>query len=102
MPNTSSAKKALKQDRSRAAANNRQRTALKRALKVVKLESLSATVSLIDKAVKNHLLHRNTAARMKAGLSKTVGVATTKRAGTGVAAKATAKKATAKKTAATK
>lgn len=102
MPNTSSAKKALKQDRSRAVANNRQRTALKRALKVAGLESVSATVSLIDKAVKNHLLHRNTAARMKAGLSKTVGVATAKRPGAGVTAKATSKKPAAKKSAKTK
>jgi len=97
MPNTSSAKKALKQDRARGARNTKQRTTLKRAIKAAKLETVSATVSLIDKAVKNHLLHRNTAARMKSQLSQSVGVATAKRPGAGTAAtKKTTKKAATK------
>ncbi len=94
MPLTSSAIKALRQDRARAIRNNRQRTALKRALKVVTLDSVSATVSLIDKAVKNHLMHANKAARLKSHLAKTVGIATSKRPGAGATA---AKKATAVK-----
>lgn len=79
MPNTSSAKKALLQDRRRATENARARTALKRSLKTVTKETLSATVSLIDKAVKVNLIHRHKAARLKSQLAKTVGIATAKR-----------------------
>jgi len=87
MPNTSSAKKALLQDRRRAAENARARTALKRSLKTVTKDTLSATVSLIDKAVKINLIHRHKAARLKSQLAKTVGVATAKRPGATAASK---------------
>lgn len=92
MPITSSAIKALRQDRSRAIRNDRQRQTLKRALKTVNVETLSATVSLIDKAVKNHLMHANRAARIKSQLAKRVGVATAKRPGAGASPAATKSK----------
>lgn len=103
MPNTSSAKKALLQDRRRAIENARARTALKRSLKAVSTETLSATVSLVDKAVKLNLIHRHKAARIKSQLAKTIGIATSKRPSAGATstpAKATkTAKAPAKKTA---
>ena len=88
MPNTSSAKKALLQDRRRSIENARVRTALKRSLKTVTTETLSQTVSAIDKAVKHHLIHRNKAARLKSQLAKSIGVATAKRPGAGTVTKA--------------
>ncbi|MBI2589835.1 30S ribosomal protein S20 [Candidatus Berkelbacteria bacterium] len=81
MPNTASAKKALGQDRRRAIQNLTARTQLKRALKSVNSESLSQTVSFLDKAVKRNLIHKNRVARIKARLSKTLGIAKSKRAG---------------------
>ena len=72
---------------------------------------LSAAYSEIDRAVKKHTLHKNTAARRKSQLAHAVAKAagaeavpaeakTTKGAGKKAATKATAKKTTAKKTSA--
>lgn len=52
MPITSSATKALRQDRSRAARNLVQKNQLKKALKTVTKDTHALTVSLIDKAAK--------------------------------------------------
>lgn len=93
MPNTSSATKALRQAERRHAGNLRLKTALRKALHSVSQATLSATVSLIDKSVKHHLLHANKAARMKSQLAKSVGIATTKR--TSPIAKPTSTKTTA-------
>lgn len=96
MPNTSSAKKALRQSQTHAIANLKLKVGLKRALKSVSTESLSATVSLIDKAAKHHLLHPNRAARLKSQLAHRVGIATAKRPSAQAPAKATKKSASKK------
>lgn len=59
MPITSSATKALRQDRSRAARNLVQKNQLKKALKTVTKDTHALTVSLIDKAAKKNLIHKN-------------------------------------------
>lgn len=48
------------------------RTSIKKAYAEPKAENLNATYSLIDKAVKKHVLHKKTAARMKSRLARTV------------------------------
>lgn len=73
---------------------------------------LAAAYSEIDRAVKKHALHKNTAARRKSQLAATIVKAsgdaptaetkTTKGAGTSAAKKATAKKSTVTKTTAAK
>lgn len=78
MPRTSSAKKALRQSITRRSHNAAFKLKLKRAVKAATNESLSTTVSLIDKAVKRQLLHQNTASRMKARLNRTLGQAPAK------------------------
>lgn len=77
MPRIKSAKKALKSSAKKRSEN----VSLKKKLKLAldKLEnsskekqglSISEAVSCIDKAVKNHLLHKNKAAHMKAAIAK--------------------------------
>jgi len=77
MPRIKSAKKALKASAKKRAENLLLKKKLKSALD--KLENspkekqglfISETVSCIDKAVKNNLLHRNKAAHMKAAIAK--------------------------------
>ncbi len=97
MPNTSSAKKALRQAEKRNLANVAFKVMLKRSLKTVSKETLAKTTSLIDKAVKRNLIHKNKASRMKSQLAKAHGIATTKRPGAGTTA--TKAKATKAKTA---
>lgn len=82
MPVIKSAIKKLRKDKKREAHNAAFRDLMGQAIKAVKRETnttnLSHAFSLIDKAAKKHLLHKNKAARMKSGLSKlTVTVATT-------------------------
>ncbi len=83
MPNTSSAKKALRQSKTRAARNSTTKLRLKRSLKTAAKETVAQTTSYIDKAVKQGLIHKNKAARMKSKLARTVGVATAKRPSAG-------------------
>lgn len=92
MPNTSSAKKALRQAEKRNQANVAFKVMLKKAIKTASKETMAQTTSLIDKAVKRNLIHKNKASRMKSQLTKAHGIATTKRPGAGAAAPA--KKAT--------
>lgn len=79
MPITSSAKKALRQSLARRQRNLAQTKLLKEALKKFKKsptgELLPLAYQRIDKAVKNHLLHRNKAARLKGQLAKLLKVA---------------------------
>ena len=107
MANTSSAIKAARQAVKRTIQRAKIKSKLKQSLKTVSLETLAATVSLVDKAAKKHIIHANKASRMKAQLMKTHGVPAAKR--TAAAApkaekpakaekKATAKKSVAKKT----
>lgn len=107
MANTSSAIKAARQAVKRTIQRAKIKSKLKQSLKTVSLETLAATVSLVDKAAKKHIIHANKASRMKAQLMKTHGVPTAKRTAAAAAPKAekpakAEKKATAKKPAAKK
>lgn len=76
MPVKVSAIKALKVAKRRASENDRARSNLKRAIKAAVLggkdreEQTKKAQSLIDKAVKVHLIHRNKAARLVSRLAK--------------------------------
>lgn len=81
MPIIKAAIKDLRQAEKRRAANRRQKNNLKSALKdMQKLAAAKKTdefkkrlpeiTALIDKAVKKHLLHKNTAARKKSAFAR--------------------------------
>lgn len=83
MPNTSSAKKAMRQSRRRQTINLRTKSKYKTAVKTTRKqvaggdaaaanESLKKAMSAIDKAVKKNVLHKNTAARRKSRLAKAI------------------------------
>ena len=76
VPNIKSAEKNMRKSRAAAVRNRAQRSALRTALK--KAADPQATdearrnaVSLLDRAARKGLIHRNTAARYKSRLSKT-------------------------------
>jgi small subunit ribosomal protein S20 len=73
MPITTSAKKALRQDRKRTVINNRLRTKVKTVLKAYLAqptgEQLVEVYSMVDKAAKKNLMHPNKAARLKSRAS---------------------------------
>src|SRR5882724_13235857 len=119
MPVLKHAKKKLRQDKVRTARNKQVKDLYKKLIKEARAkktaESLNKAFSSIDKAAKHYILHKNTASRMKASLSRVIDgkVSTTaaplkkvvKKAEKVVAEtagkveKATVKKATAKKAA---
>ena len=72
MPITSSALKALRRDERKTEINRKVRSQYKQALKVARTKKTAASVSLaykaIDRAAKRHVLHANTAARLKSRL----------------------------------
>ncbi len=77
MPRIRSAKKRMRQSRTRTAANRGQRSQLRRALKKVRAavgeEARSAyadAVKLLDRAGRKKLIHPNAAARQKSRLGK--------------------------------
>lgn len=75
VPNIQSAKKGLRKSRAAALRNRAQRSALRTAVKKAKVESSSAdvqlsAVSLLDRAARKGLIHRNTAARQKSKIAK--------------------------------
>lgn len=80
MPTTKSAKKRLRQNRKRAVRNKGFRTRVRTLLKKARAESQPAAAatlyrqasSLLDHAVSQGILHRNTAARHKARLAARV------------------------------
>lgn len=80
MPRTTSAKKAMRQSKSRLERNRAQRTQLRSALKKVRAaangseaqEAFGKAVRLLDRAGRKNLVHRNTAARQKSRLAKVV------------------------------
>lgn len=73
MPITKSAKKSLKVSRTKKAVNDQKRIALSKALKKVDEKTINHAVSLIDKAAKTGIMHKNKAARMKSQLAKKFG-----------------------------
>ena len=74
MPVIKSAKKKLRQDKKRTLANKKIRELLKKTVKLAvnKLDekSMREAVSVIDKAVKKNIIHRNKAAHLKSQLAK--------------------------------
>ena len=77
MPNIASAKKNMRKTRSATARNRAQRSALRTALKKAKSPTATAeermsAVSLLDRAARKGLVHKNLAARHKSRMAKTV------------------------------
>lgn len=70
MPQTKSAKKALRQNRKRFLRNRVVKQNLKSALKKATGENLSLVFSVIDKAAQKRIISKNKAARMKSRLSR--------------------------------
>ena len=74
MPVTSSAKKALRKDRRKQIINKSIRSkvanSLKSAREELKPESLPATYSIIDRAAKKNIIHKNKASRLKSRITK--------------------------------
>ncbi len=75
MPNIASAKKNMRKSRAAQARNRAQRSALRTALKKAKVEGASAedrtkAVSLLDRAARKGLIHKNAAARNKSRMAK--------------------------------
>ncbi len=78
MPISSSAKKslrkALKNNKENVSFKNKLRTIVKKFLAKPTAEGLKEVYSVLDKAVKKNLFHKNKTARLKANYSKKVGV----------------------------
>ncbi len=80
MPNIKSAKKDLRRSRAAATRNKAQRSALRTAVKKAKVGGASAdellnATSLLDRAARKGLIHRNAAARQKSNIAKRAAVA---------------------------
>ena len=73
MPITKSAKKSLRVSETKKAQNDQTKIRLSKALKKTDEKNVAATISLIDKAAKLGIFHKNKAARMKSALSKKFG-----------------------------
>ena len=78
MPNIKSAEKNMRKSRAAAVRNRAQRSALRTALKKATdseatNESRLDAISLLDRAARKGLIHRNTAARYKSRLAKSAG-----------------------------
>lgn len=76
MPITSSAKKALRQEKRRTITNYKLRAKVRATLKTARTiqepEALSQAFSALDTAAKRHIIHKNKAARLKSRLNKLV------------------------------
>lgn len=72
MPITKSAKKSLRVSRTKHAANETQRTTLEKAIRLADAKTINHVVSLIDKAAKTGIIHKNKAARLKSQLAKKI------------------------------
>lgn len=75
MPNIASAKKNMRKSRAATARNRAQRSALRTALKKAKAPTATAdertqAISLLDRAARKNLVHRNMAARQKSKLAR--------------------------------
>ena len=75
MPNIASAKKNMRKSRAATVRNRAQRSALRTALKKAKATGATAdqqvaAVSLLDRAARKGLIHRNAAARHKSRMAK--------------------------------
>ncbi|MFI5235956.1 MAG: 30S ribosomal protein S20 [Gemmatimonadales bacterium] len=80
MPRIKSAKKALRKSKKATLRNRAQRSELRTALKQVRAAGTApeaqaaykAAVSLLDRAGRKNLIHRNTASRQKSRLAKAI------------------------------
>lgn len=76
MPVIKSAIKKMRQDEKRRAQNKAKKEVVKEALKKARKnptpQNLSLAYSLLDKAAKTHLFHKNKVARLKSRLTKLV------------------------------
>ena len=79
MPRIKSAKKRMRQAASATARNRTQRSQLRSAIKKVRAaaaaevaDAYASAVSIIDRAGRKNLIHRNAAARQKSRLAKLV------------------------------
>ncbi len=74
MPVTKQAAKKLRHDRTRTVQNKKTKGTIaqfvKKARKTPSATTLSAAFTALDKAVKHHIIHKNTAARTKSRLAK--------------------------------
>lgn len=75
MPNIKAAKKDLRKSRAAAVRNRAQRSALRTAVKKAKAAAAAAddrlnAVSLLDRAARKGLIHKNAAARQKSKIAK--------------------------------
>lgn len=75
MPNIKSAEKNMRKSRAAAVRNRAQRSALRTALKKASdpqasIETRREAISLLDRAARKGLIHRNAAARYKSRLAK--------------------------------
>ncbi len=75
MPNIASAKKNMRKSRAAMARNRAQRSALRTALKKAHTtvgadDDQTAAVTLLDRAARKGLIHKNTAARHKSRMAK--------------------------------
>ena len=75
MPNIASAKKNMRKSRAATVRNKAQRSALRTALKKAKATAATPedrlnAASLLDRAARKGLVHRNNAARQKSKLAK--------------------------------
>jgi small subunit ribosomal protein S20 len=85
VPRIKSAKKAMRQARSRTIRNKDQRSALRTAVKRVRAatgaaatQAYAAAVQLLDRAARKGLIHKNNAARHKSRLAAFVKTQTAK------------------------
>lgn len=82
MPIIQSAKKRMRQERKRTAANKMKkanlRVLLKKARRDKTTENLTSIFSALDKAAKTGLIHKNKASRLKSRLSKKTAQVNTK------------------------
>jgi len=75
VPNIASAKKNMRKSRAATARNRAQRSALRTALKKAKAPTASAeeridAISLLDRAARKGLVHKNLAARQKSKMAR--------------------------------
>lgn len=75
MPNIASAKKNMRKTRAATVRNRAQRSALRTALKKARApesteDDRGMAVSLLDRAARKGLIHRNAAARLKSQIAK--------------------------------
>lgn len=75
MPIGRSAKKSLRVAQRQAAENKSMKARIKNQLKKTTADTLSVSFSMLDKAAKNNVIHKNKAARLKSRLAKKVAAA---------------------------